>query len=388
MFGDATPDDPLIRVSKTFSGLTQTQIDSLIDFKITITSQSDPTKTQDLFLATAVRIVEANGDITYKWELEGWPAGTYTVTETGEDLGGYDVIIENDGTVTTVAATVNWTTNLWKKPNTQVNNDLRVNGIPPNIVATKLSSSSGVFVWTETRLSASQRLAIVNALSGWTELGLTMENGYWFSGEDIEGEHFYFRGYRIQYDLDTGNLHIPQSNQWALIVSGKYNFEGGDPADIAVKNTYNMNTIDFEFEKVNEVGNSLTGAVFKLERIKEDNTRTEIPNVGTDPIFKYEDLIAGSYVLTEISAPENYVTPEDNTWLFHVVWNDTTKQMEINFAIGDEVDGEIANYPKGMLPDTGGPGNTHLIIISMVAFTLFMTLGVWRFKRDEVNHDG
>lgn len=147
-------------------------------------------------------------------------------------------------------------------------------------------------------------------------------------------------------------------------------------------------TIDFEFEKVNEVGNPLTGAVFKLERIKEDNTRTEIPNVGTDPIFKYEDLIAGSYVLTEISAPENYVTPEDNTWLFHVVWNDTTKQMEINFEIGDEVDGEIANYPKGMLPDTGGPGNTHLIIISMVAFTLFMTLGVWRFKRNEVDtHD-
>ncbi|NLY44602.1 MAG: VWA domain-containing protein, partial [Tissierella sp.] len=247
--GEATPDEPLIRISKTFSGLSQEQINQLSDFKTTITSQSDQTRTRDLFLSEGVRSIELNGDITYKWELEGWPAGTYTIMESGEELENYNLVIENDGTVTTVAATVNWNPALWKKPNTQVNNDLRVGGVPPNIVATKLSKGEGVFVWTETRLSASQRLAVIASLSGYSELGLTESNGYWYSGEDIAGDDFYFRGYKIQYNHSTGNLHIPQSNQWALIISGAYEFIGGDPADIGVKNSYALKTVDVTIEK-------------------------------------------------------------------------------------------------------------------------------------------
>lgn len=384
---DAIPDEPLIRVSKTFSGLTQAQIDQLEDFKVTITSQSDPTRTRDLFLSDAVRTEETNGDITYNWELEGWPAGTYTIVESGEEFSGYDIVIENDGTVTTVAATVNWTTNLWKKPNTQENNDLKVAGIPANIVATKLSSGDGVFVWTETRLSASQRLAIVNALSGWNELGLTMDNGYWYSGDDIEGTDFYFRGYRIQYDFATGNLHIPQSNQWALIVSGNYMFDGGDPADIAVKNTYTMNTLDFSFTKVDELGDPLTGADFTLEKHNGDD-RTWIDNIGDDPIFKYEDLTVGTYTLTEVAAPDGYYLPDDASWTFDVVWNDETNQLEIVFNAGDEIiDDEIANYPLGMLPETGGSGTQIYLLIGMISLMALGTIYVWRTKGDEVNQN-
>ncbi len=395
-FGDAIPDEPLIRLSKTFSGLTQDQINQLTNFKLTITSQADPTLTEDLFLVDAIRNVEANGDITYKWELEGWPAGTYTVTESGEEFLGYEVIIENDGTVTTEAATISWNTNLWKKPNTQENNDLTNGGQYdiPNIVATKLSSGSGVFVWTTTRLSASQRLAIVNALSGWNELGLTMDNGYWYSGEDIEGEHFYFRGYRIQYDRDTGNLHIPQPNQWALIVSGHYYFEGGDPADIAVKNTYQIKDIDFEFMKVDEIGNALEGSSFKLEKIVADGPNILMTNTAVDPQFLYAGLTVGEYLLTEEAAPDGYFLPDDNTWSFEVVRSVDTNQLEIQFATGDELDlnddGEyvIANYPKGQLPDTGGPGITRSITTGILLLTMVGIVYVWRLKRDEVDYYG
>lgn len=391
-YTDAIPDDPLIRLSKTFSGLTQDQIDQLTDFKITITSKNDPTKTKDLFLSDAQQRIEDNGDITYKWSLEGWPAGTYTVVEYGEELENYEVVIENDGTVTTIAATINWENALWKKPNTEVNNDLKTNGIPPNIVATKLSQGEGVFVWTETRLSASQRLAVVDALSSYNELGLTMDNGYWYSGDDIAGTDFYFRGHRIQYDFDTGNLHIPQSNQWALIVSGKYLFEGGDPADIAVKNSYVMQTIDFGFTKVDEIGQPLTGAEFKLERLVEGGDPTLIDNTGDDPEFLYEALTIGRYRLTELSAPDGYYLPNDASWIFDVVWDEDAKELTINFLKGNEIDlgddgYEIANYPKGLLPDTGGPGIMQSITMGMLSFVLLSFMYVWRLKRDEVKRN-
>lgn len=239
---DKEPDKPLIRVSKTFYGLSQEQIDQLVDFKIIIVSEDGNLETQLTLNDYHERKVEANGGITYKWEIEDWPSGTYIVSEQGEELNYYEVITENVGHVTTTAAVINWTQNLWKKPNTQEYNDLNKPN-PPNIVATKLTEGEGVFVWTEERLSASQRLAIVNALSGFNELGLTIDNGFWYSGEDI-GDGFYFRGYEIQYNINTGILHIPIPKQWALIVSGLYYFTGGEPADIAVTNTYNISTVD------------------------------------------------------------------------------------------------------------------------------------------------
>jgi len=249
---DAIPDEPLIRVSKTFEGLTQEEINQLDGFRINIKSQ-DGSKDKDLHLEDATAgPIDEDGKITYVWEIEGWPAGTYIIEEFGYNHEFYEVEVDNDGTVTTVAATITLETAPRVKTNTEVNNDLTFNDQypPPNLVAAKLTANRGIFVWTETRLSASQRLAVVGALKNVNQLGLTIDNGVWYSGEDdIAGNNFYFRGYKVQYNLDTGNLNLPQSNQWALIVSASYGFEGGDAADIAVKNTYTVKTVDVTIEK-------------------------------------------------------------------------------------------------------------------------------------------
>ncbi|MDR7871447.1 MAG: DUF5979 domain-containing protein [Tissierellaceae bacterium] len=250
--GEATPDNPLIRVSKTFFGLTQEQINQLTNFKITITSQSDSRTAKDLSLndVDVIGPIIDNGEITYKWAIEDWPAGTYNVVETGEALTNYTVDTDNDGEVTTVAAEVEWDTRLWRKTNTQKYNDLKIDGIAPNLIATKLTESAGVFVWTEHRLSASQTLAIIAALK--TINPLSIDNGtefYWFSGDDPNDLKFTFRGQDFDYNFENGILHIPDSSQWSQIVSGAYSFIGGYPADIAVKNTYTLQTVDVTIEK-------------------------------------------------------------------------------------------------------------------------------------------
>lgn len=300
---DANPDNPLISVSKTFSGLTQEQIDQLVDFKITITSKSDAVKTADLILCAGTKSVEANGDITYKWELEDWPAGTYQVTESGADLTYYDRTTLNAGTVTTTEATLIWDTALWKKPNMEEFNDLTKenNYKPPNIVATKLTQNRGIFIWTLTRQSASQRLAIVQALrSSFSELGLTEDNGNWYSGDDIAGNDFYFRGYRIQYDYETGILHIPQPNQWSLIVSGVYEHEGGDPADIAVTNTYARKTVDVTIKKVIKGNYGDLGRSFNFTAAVNGET------------FEFALGHSGSHTLTGLPAGETLILKEDS----------------------------------------------------------------------------
>ena len=66
--------------------------------------------------------------------------------------------------------------------------------------------------------------------------------------------------------------------------------------------------INIKIQKVNENGESLEGAVFKLEK-QEDATFLPI-EMGTDPAvseFIFKNLTAGKYLLTEKKAPENYI---------------------------------------------------------------------------------
>lgn len=152
--------------------------------------------------------------------------------------------------------------------------------------------------------------------------------------------------------------------------------------------------IDFTFEKVNEVGLPLEGAVFELHRHGEGNARELVGRLGENPVtstFTFEDLTKGTYTLTEVSAPDEYILPENNTWTFEVKWDDELERLVIEFvddiSFDDESGYEIANYPKGRLPETGGPGYGQTMMLSMFAFTLLVTLGAWRMKRDEVNQN-
>ena len=144
--------------------------------------------------------------------------------------------------------------------------------------------------------------------------------------------------------------------------------------------------LDFQFTKVNEVGQALEGAVFELHR-HDGQDRILVQRLGdVTPIsvFNFTGLAKGTYTLTEVSVPDGYALPDDNTWTFEVVWNDTDKKLDIVFETGDQIDDEIANYPLGMLPETGGPGNQIYLITSMISLLMLGTVYTWRKQRDGV----
>ncbi len=80
-----------LTITKNFTGLTDDQIENLTDFTITVTSISGDT-------VATLTLDDADDDSSYTWTVSDLPADTYTVTETGYSVDGYEVIAKS-GTV-------------------------------------------------------------------------------------------------------------------------------------------------------------------------------------------------------------------------------------------------------------------------------------------------
>ncbi len=97
-----------LTISKTFTGLTKDQIASLTDFTITVTNSDGDT-------VATLTLDDADEDSSYTWTVSNLVADTYTVTESGYSLDGYEVIaksgevkLKTDGSAASVADELTW----------------------------------------------------------------------------------------------------------------------------------------------------------------------------------------------------------------------------------------------------------------------------------------
>lgn len=159
--------------------------------------------------------------------------------------------------------------------------------------------------------------------------------------------------------------------------------------DVIIENQQVLGNIDFVKKDIN-TKNILSGAEFKIakdngenkdvflmvktnddgryqyawsdEVTEADGYEVKTLTSGADGKFFINDLKQGTYYLVETKAPDGYVLPADGLY----------QSFEVTTTSGtDEVQDEVVNQPKGVLPSTGGNG-----IIAFVAIGVALVGGV------------
>lgn len=149
--------------------------------------------------------------------------------------------------------------------------------------------------------------------------------------------------------------------------------------DTTYENTKQFKPVKLEVLKEDGNGNKVAGAQFNLVDGKGEEIGSTVDSEGST--FTFENLIPGTYTLTEVKAPEGYVLLEDP---IVIVINDNgtvtvdDEKVEIeNNTIKLKVD----NQQKGLLPSTGGNGRTGYWIAGAIVVLLFsMIAGIYFFR--------
>ena len=331
-------DKPFIEVTKTFKGLTKTQIRELANpenpYTITlIHTDTNTSKTLTMNAGELNDILQGNDNEkvwTYTWKLEDCLDGTYKVSESNYGKDGYDVTVTvngqqvidwNDFSVSTKQATIE---EYKQSRNTTTCSPKTFSIGKVNLIVAKLTANEEYFVWTNTPVSISERKAIVKLISDKTNgIGFSPEaelkKCYFYSGNGIK-DTLVFRNGEIKYD-GQDELTFDASKQWSMFAAGTYTFTETQNAEIQITNTYSEQTADLDLIKTSVAGTKFDGAEFKLykkndERAYElqkfeytdksgkNQTRETIQVINTEGSeAELKNLQSGQYYLEEVKAP-------------------------------------------------------------------------------------
>ena len=319
---------PYISVSKTFKGLSSNQISKLASqFKL-IVEKNDGTFRRELRLDDKDVIVtpefipgnDVIQDYTYTWKVEGCTTGSYTVTENGQNVDEYDVTTDGIGNDVTVTEG-NWTFD----PNIQEvtsNSETDFEMANDGMIMATLKANGGYLIWTNQRLSVTQKAAVIDAINTLEELKTfktgeaTVENTRFYYGDSLK-EGITISDGTLKYDPESRKLSFSGKSLWQHLCKGTYSMNGIQNADIVVTNSYQEQKTAIDLVKhgtTYDNDNVLDGAKFTLY---EGTLSGETMSWEKDPVQGYEgfvvssteielDLPAGYYKLKEIEAPVGY----------------------------------------------------------------------------------
>lgn len=415
-------DKPFIEVTKTFEGLTKTQIQKLANSEnpYTITLIHTDTNTSKTLIMNAGKlndILQSNDNKkvwTYTWKLEDCLDGTYKVSESNYGKDGYDVTVTvngqqvtnwNDFSVSTKQATIE---EYKQSENTTTCSPKTFSIGKVNLIVAKLTANEGYFVWTNTPVSISERKEIVKLINdkidGIKGIGFSpeaeLQKCYFYSGNGIK-DTLVFRNGEIKYD-GQDVLTFDASKQWSMFAAGTYTFTEPQNAEIQITNTYSEQTADLDLIKTSVTGTKFDGAEFKLYKKNDEGayelqkfeytdesgknqTRETIQVINTEGSkAELKNLQSGQYYLEEVKAPEACMLLADKIYFKQEKGKITLTDKEGKALSSEPTMWTLSNtagkYTLTVkneilysLPSAGGTG----IYLYMIGGILLMFAAVW-----------
>jgi len=351
---------------------------------------------------------ETADGLEWTWKIYGiTPGTTYTVSESGENITGYDVTTTGTGSSQTIAP-AQMTFSIAEIATTCSHNDWPVtNNTLFAASTTNKTGGKGTLIVTKNRLSLSERKAveeILRPMLASSDANVWKMPVRYYSVED-NPTGFKINAGVVTYNVDDQEVILSDTDIWQHVAS--VNFTKTDPtsADFNVTNTYVKEEIDISLVKVdvNHLDDAdpatLPGATFTVEKYSSLTPEEKDKDWGTDGKktiadtegdgkFSFEGLTIGYYKIIEDVFPAGYIKAGE-TPVIEVRAGETGGELEVHLlkkgednkyvdATGNKNDTvkitnktvTIGNTPGAALPNTGGPGTSNFYLFGIMLTSL------------------
>ncbi len=390
-------DTNYIIVEKQFAGITKDQIPD--DFEITVTGNGQTYTLTKGYTSEDIFFHESEDGLTWKWTIYNAEAGTYTVSENGEEVDDYIVTTSPaKGSEVTVIA-----------EGFEVENAVRIDrcnnltfDVDENFIFIASLTAQGdksVVIVTNYTLSAGQR----EAIKAWAiEHGGTgnfkPEHPYIFYSVEKQGKVVHVGNAQVTYDPDASTCSFQGANNWQHTIKGDLSKIPAENPDIKITNTYTKKTQEITVVKTDEDGDELPGAVFALtygmEHVEGSPTSAEVSSTSFE-------LEYGIYCLRETQSPDGYVILNSNvffkvgddgvTLMKEVTGQDDSRTYEpagedeypLVSLSNDKLTIYVENTPGSLLPHTGGAGTMLYTLGGFALIGISALMYGFRMRRRE-----
>lgn len=423
----SSEDQPMIRVQKTFEGLTEEAIAALDDFSITVEKASGE-DVAILKLGNGNSEAEMDGvaivgpsesgeapNITYTWEILNVEAGDYTVSETGTNTAGYELTsttINRESGTTVTTQTPSFSALEIGRITLQNTTKYNLNQVDVIVISLTDTATTEYIVWSADKLSVGEREGLQQAVAtagrgqfGDSNFGTSTKISF-FSSPELIKKGFYFRG-KISVDSDNNLVFEGGKKQWNMIWLGSYERTGAVDAEIEIVNTYQPATMDVDLKKFGtDYQIELANAEFKLYSGTQDSEGASItweasPTKhvivdNTDTAVELTDLATGYYKLKEVKAPAGYQlldsdiyfkvdTAMDSLSIINDKGEEISNTANLMWQLGPEGSKQIQIKNKALyaLPESGGSG-IYWYTIGGMLLMMAGSLILYKNKRREV----
>lgn len=143
-----------------------------------------------------------------------------------------------------------------------------------------------------------------------------------------------------------------------------------------------LKAFELEVNKVNELGDSLEGAMFSLTNL---NTAEDVEVIADKNKFKFSNLQPGKYELKEIETPENFIPMKETIKIQikdngEVQVSDLAQNIVVNLSLSGNniISFNVENIQMAPLPSTGGLGIWAYLMVGglMIGGVFFKRLNV------------